>query len=164
MADERSIKEALNRALNLQPKKTEAGKQAKMGEIRGGNSKRTWSPATEHHKTGLAVLRRRSSQKRLSTETCLGGRPDLGKRVRAGVKKGPPASSPSTRRFTLNVLARRSDNSLITDCCIEDKTCHLPKDTRTSWAITSPDTTAGLPDEAESATYYRQHLGRLSRI
>jgi hypothetical protein len=52
MADERSLKEALNRTLKLQAKKTEAGQLAKMGEVRDGNSKRTWSPATKHHKTG----------------------------------------------------------------------------------------------------------------
>jgi hypothetical protein len=52
MADKRSIKEALNRTLKLQAKKAEAGKPAKMGEVRAGDPKRTWLPATEHHKTG----------------------------------------------------------------------------------------------------------------
>jgi hypothetical protein len=60
----------------------------------------------------LAVWRCWSPLKRLSMEMDQGGQAGFGKRIAAGVKRGLLASSPSYPHFTLNILSRRSDDSL----------------------------------------------------
>jgi hypothetical protein len=66
-----------------------------------------------------------SPQKRLSTKTL--------EKVRAGVKRGLPASSHSSPCFTLNVqVVIRSNNMLITEEWIRDKSCLMTTNSEAS--------------------------------
>jgi hypothetical protein len=73
----------------------------------------------------------------------------LGKRVRAGVKRGTPALSLPIPRFIMNVLARRTNGSLIAEGWIQDKPCRVTIDIGASVTIVRPDV-AGQPERKPS--------------
>jgi hypothetical protein len=68
-------------------------------------------------------------------------------------EEGTPASSPSSPHFTLNVLAKGSNNSLIGEGWKRDKPCHVTINTRVSETIARPDIIAGQPEKKSSRSY-----------
>jgi hypothetical protein len=59
------------------------------------------------------------------------------------VKRGTPASSLSSPRFTLNVQAERGVDNLIAEVWIRTKTCRVTIDTGASATIARTDVIAG---------------------
>jgi hypothetical protein len=66
--------------------------------------------------TGMLAMREtRTFLEGLQAEAARRQRPSIGKRLRAGARRGPPASVPSSPRLTVNVLAKWTEDSLIAD-------------------------------------------------
>jgi hypothetical protein len=121
MGGDRTLNEALNQALKLEAAKVAAGPLPRLREVTRAPSGTTTPPPQRRREgrpvcwqCGTAVHLRRDCGQRPYR-----GRPELGKRVSAGVKRGPPASSPLSPRFTLNVLAQGTNDSLIAEGWIQ---------------------------------------------
>jgi hypothetical protein len=72
------------------------------------------------------------------------------------VKRRPPASSPPSPRFTLQVLTNGSDDSLIAEGWIQGRPCRVTIDTGASVTIARPDIAAGQPWRKPSRPYVLQ--------
>jgi hypothetical protein len=86
------------------------------------------------------------------------GRARLGTKLRETTKSQrevAAASVPSPPRFTINVLAKWAEDSLIDDGWIQERPCRLTSDTGASVTITGPDV-AGLSERKMSLPYILQ--------
>jgi hypothetical protein len=61
--------------------------------------------------------------------------PSIGKRLRAGTRRGLPASTPSSPQLTVNVLAKWTEDSLIADGWVQERPCRVTIDTGASVVI-----------------------------
>jgi hypothetical protein len=55
-----------------------------------------------------------------------------------------PTASSTSSRFTLKVLAKGTDDSLVADGCIQERSCKVTIDTGASVTINKPDIVAGM--------------------
>jgi predicted aspartyl protease len=104
----------------------------------------------------LAVRETRTFPEGLEAEAARDQRPSIGKRLRAGARRSPPASVPSTLLLTVNVLAKWTEDSLIADGWIHERPCRVIIDTGASVTIARPDIVAGLPERKSNLPYVLQ--------
>jgi hypothetical protein len=143
MGGDLTLYEALNQVLKLEATKVAAGPPVRLWEL-------TRAPAranqpSEHGREGPPVSWQCGSASSLPRECrrgpCEERNQDLGKRVNSGEKTGPPATSPSTPRFTLNVLDQGTHDMLMAMGWIQGKPCRVPIDTGATVTIAQPGLT-----------------------
>jgi hypothetical protein len=153
MGGDRTLNEALNRAVKLEAAKAAAWTTARLQEVTRVPTGRPPTP-----------LERRRNERPLCWQCGKSGyfwrdcrqRPpgETGQDPRTRRRVSEPSIEPP--RYAVKVLAEWAEGSLLADGWVQEKPCRVTIDTEASATVARPDVVAGLPERELSQPYVLQ--------